>query len=351
MGCSVRGATRPSGCLAGRHAYGRLPARTPSTTGSTCSSRSPMGSPRAGRPGPGRREPEPSGSPRPPASRHRPAGPSQCGVEIGCQLVVRGGARGRKGPDDHARPGRQPGQVRGYGVTQPAANQVAGRGPTDGPAHDETHDWHSCGPGSPGDRRRRLVDGNNDAPRASTPAAKGSGEVRGPPHAVAGGKHRCSGSPATRPLVRQTAACGPWTGGQRECRDQRGCACAAGTRASWPGAGCSAGTSACSLVSLSKGWWVANAWLRPRPVVGSGRQISAGEWRWPSSAVLERGRHHQGPAGSRYAAGGRPVKPSCVPRSRPVAARRSRVGDDTPHRTAAPTIACGQHLVRSGVRC
>ena len=245
-----------------------------------------MGSPRAGRPGPGRREPEPSGSPRPPASRHRPAGPSQCGVEIGCQLVVRGGARGRKSPDDHARPGRQPGQVRGYGVTQPAANQVAGRGRADGPAHDESHDWHSCGPGSPGDRRRRLVDGNNDAPRASTPAAKGSGEVRGPPHAVAGGKHRCSGSPATRPLVRQTAACGPWTGGQRECRDQRGCACAAGTRASWPGAGCSAGTSACSLVSLSKGWWVANAWLRPRPVVGSGRQISAGEWRWPSSAVL-----------------------------------------------------------------
>ena len=349
MGCSVRGASQPSGCLAGRHACGRLPARTPSTTGSTCSSRSPMGSPRADRPGPCRREPEPSGSPRPPASRYRLAGPSQCGVEIGCQLVVRGGARGWKSPDDHARPGRQPGQVRGYGVTQPAANQVAGRGRTDNPAHDESHDWHSCGPGSPGDRRRRLVDGNGDAPRPSTPAAKGSGEVRGPPHAVAGGKHRCSGSPATRPLVRQTAACGPWTGGRRGCRGQRGCAYAAGTRGSWPGAGCSAGTSACSLVSLSKaGGWRTRGCVLDRWSDRAGRSVPASGGGLPARCSSAAGTTRAQPDH-----GTRPVGDRSNRRARPGHGRspRSRVGDDTPHRTAAPTIACGQHLVRSGVRC
>jgi hypothetical protein len=46
--------------------------------------------------------------------------------------------------------------------------------------------------------------------------------------------------------IRRTARRGPCGDGRRGSRGRRGCACAAGSRASWPGDGCSAGTYACS---------------------------------------------------------------------------------------------------------
>lgn len=56
-----------------------------------------------------------------------------------------------------------------------------------------------------------------------------------------------------RRQVRPTARHGPSGGGQREWPGQRGCSCGGGSRGSWPGGGCSAGTYACSRCLLSSG--------------------------------------------------------------------------------------------------
>ena len=53
--------------------------------------------------------------------------------------------------------------------------------------------------------------------------------------------------------VRPRAARAPWSGGLRGWRVRRGCACATGSRGSWPDDGCWAGTCACSLVGSSGG--------------------------------------------------------------------------------------------------
>ncbi len=53
-----------------------------------------------------------------------------------------------------------------------------------------------------------------------------------------------------RRWVRRRARCDPCGDAPRGWRGRRACACAAGNRASWPGAGCSAGRSACSPVGL-----------------------------------------------------------------------------------------------------
>jgi hypothetical protein len=54
--------------------------------------------------------------------------------------------------------------------------------------------------------------------------------------------------------VRRKGACGPWHGEQRGSPVRRGYACAAGTRGSAPGGGCSAGKYACSR-------WISRYWL------------------------------------------------------------------------------------------
>jgi len=57
------------------------------------------------------------------------------------------------------------------------------------------------------------------------------------------------------PAVRLPGSCGPCGGAKTGSRGRHGCACADGTRAPCDGGGCSAGTYACSRVSLHGGSW------------------------------------------------------------------------------------------------
>ena len=72
--------------------------------------------------------------------------------------------------------------------------------------------------------------------------------------------------PAARRPLRPRARSGPCDGGQPRWRDQRACACADGSRASWRGDGCSAGRCACSRGSPLLAGRTAHADPIPSPI-------------------------------------------------------------------------------------
>ena len=76
------------------------------------------------------------------------------------------------------------------------------------------------------------------SPAPRTPRAWRSVEVKS--------ARRRSLEPAGSTSVRPRASCAPWRAGSRGWRDRRGCACAGGSRGSWPDGDCWAGTCACS---------------------------------------------------------------------------------------------------------
>lgn len=85
-------------------------------------------------------------------------------------------------------------------------------------------------------------------PSAPCTAADRRLEVGGTTHPVRGGQHRR--------WVRPRARSDPYADERRGSRGRRASACADGSRGSWPGAGCSAGTCACSreFSHWSIGW-------------------------------------------------------------------------------------------------
>ena len=86
---------------------------------------------------------------------------------------------------------------------------------------------------------------HHDAAGAGTRTrAHDRGEITRSAHPVGGWKHGQAAGWLRQ--LRPTARCGPCVGGPRRWRGRRGCACAAGSRASWRGGGCSAGKYACS---------------------------------------------------------------------------------------------------------
>lgn len=86
------------------------------------------------------------------------------------------------------------------------------------------------------------------APESPSPRAGRCGRQRDSPRLDASGCERGAQQPPLR-CVRRTTLRGPCAGARQEWRALPGYACAAGTRGSWPGAGYSAGTSACSPVT------------------------------------------------------------------------------------------------------
>ena len=108
-------------------------------------------------------------------------------------------------------------------------------------------------------------------------------------------------APAAPHGLRRRARSGPCDDGRRGWRGPRGCACAGGSRGSWPGDGCSAGRSACSRCSLI--WWRAG-WAR---VVGE--PVAFGCHRKPMTL---RGEAAPSRRGSRACENSRPTGPSTV---------------------------------------
>jgi hypothetical protein len=86
------------------------------------------------------------------------------------------------------------------------------------------------------------------APESPSPRADRCGRQRDSPRLDASGCGRGAQQPPLR-CVRRTALRGPCAGARQGWRALPGYACATGTRGSWPGAGYSAGTSACSPVT------------------------------------------------------------------------------------------------------
>ncbi len=131
------------------------------------------------------------------------------------------------------------------------------------------------------------------------------------------GARDASGTRRAARSVRPTGGCGPWPDGQREWPGRRGSACAAGSRGSWLGVGCSAGKCACSRRrSCDAGpasrtcwrrgrtrWWagsqrcgrvtgsLADHWPDarrrwPRPLYGTGGRRAGQTRRCPATAVV-----------------------------------------------------------------
>ena len=129
-------------------------------------------------------------------------------------------------------------------MTQPAADLVAHHSAPHGPAHHEAHPRRLIMARLP-----EQVAGDQFPPGAAA-AAHRPRELRALPHPCRCGKHRRSPRAGAGPgpeQVRHGPAHAPYGAGRPGWRGPRGCACAAGTRASWRGGGCSAGTYAYSL--------------------------------------------------------------------------------------------------------
>ena len=101
-------------------------------------------------------------------------------------------------------------------------------------------------------------------------ASHGHAELGAAAEAVGCGEHDAG----RRRRVRRRARRGPCGGARRGWRGPHAYACAAGSRASWPGAGCSAGRSACSPVRLSTR--ACRRFRRPERWLSTGRPPGSG---------------------------------------------------------------------------
>ena len=169
----------------------------------------------------------------------------------------------------------------------------------------------------------------------------------------AGRRIRCAAG-STGAVVRPRALRDPCADERRGSRGLRVCAYADGSRGSWPGAGCSAGTCACSRVSPTTSGHRSRTGTRP----GLSAELDcSGSTRRPSTRSV-RFRRQGAPAGAirkawqRYA--GRPCRVKCrAPRGRlPLASRRRLPSANIPrvlggrlHRHAR-----GCHITRADYR-
>ena len=159
-------------------------------------------------------------------------------------------------------------QQRTHQGAQPPLGPVADDGTPHRLPDDEPHSHRPVG--------RGACDVDDECARARPPTApNGHAELGGAAQAVRCGEHDAG----RRRGVRRRVPRGPCGGALRGWRGPRECASAAGSRASWPGAGCSAGRSACSPVRLSthdcRGSGSRNAGWRQRAHRAQGTAILA----------------------------------------------------------------------------
>ena len=149
-----------------------------------------------------------------------------------------------------AAPGRPAGCRPGAGPAGPAAGAAAGAGPGCGPPPDRPPGAPRSRPAGWRPRRRRRRGSAGAACRTTIPsAARGARAAQGRGEVGERRSRAAAGSTSVRPRARS----GPCGAGRRGSPGRPGCACAGGSRASWPDGGCSAGTCACSLVGSRTG--------------------------------------------------------------------------------------------------
>ena len=165
--------------------------------------------------------------------------------------------RGRRGSGSARTTTREcrPGAGRGtrrIQVAQPAPHQVARHGRPDRAGHDEAHlgvFWAA---------RRAPSGGGAATCTTGRPLRRGYRA----PGSVAVKSH--GGAAWSRPGARRSGRqlrAPPWSGEPRDGTGRRGCACAGGSRGSWPDDGCSAGRCACSLVGSPHPALLASRWF------------------------------------------------------------------------------------------
>jgi hypothetical protein len=157
----------------------------------------------------------------------------ECAVEVSGQ--GRGAGGGRIGPDHHRNTGWQCLDPVAGDVPQLPLHPIADNRVPDRLGYDEAHSGRCLGSGT------TQVDDERSATGTTSPTHCGS-EVTAVAHSVSGGKHPYDRNSAIRRKARRD----PCDGEPTEWRDRPGCSCAAESHAFWHGAGCSAGTSACS---------------------------------------------------------------------------------------------------------
>ena len=147
-----------------------------------------------------------------------------------------------EGSNDEVRPRWQLTHEGGNPVTKTPAHSATQHRIANNLAHSKPNLWRTLSTGYP-----QREDSGINPDTTATPKRFGdigtAGEAvlarqHGQPAALDAQAKRCS--------VRLRGGCGPWHDGRREPHDRHGYACEDGSRGSWPGGGCSAGTSACS---------------------------------------------------------------------------------------------------------
>ena len=163
-------------------------------------------------------------------------------------------------------PGGQRGQPGGHQGAQPALGPVADHGAARRPWRQQNRpaavDPHARRSGWRGPRCSRGARSGSPGPPEPLP--------RSPRSCAAGAaraaRRRASGGELGAALAR---------GGPTGWRDPHGCACADGSRGSWPGDGCSAGKYACSRGSplLVRPGWPAECWAAGSAAIGDPRRV------------------------------------------------------------------------------
>jgi hypothetical protein len=157
----------------------------------------------------------------------------------------RDAGQARRRPQQPGSPGRRE-------ANRPATRRPARERPREAAAS------HGCAPlptqphATPRNRPAQAHENSRQqqraAPGSPSPRADRCGRQRDSPRLDASGCERGAQQPPLR-CVRRTTLRDPCADARQEWRAPPGYACAAGTRGSWPGAGYSAGTSACSPIT------------------------------------------------------------------------------------------------------
>lgn len=185
------------------------------------------------------RAPGPPGHP-PVLPRRGCQSASQSTLQVPAQLRPRCRRSSRVCPHYQQRPPRQGIHPSPRSFPQPTLHEIAYHSRANSARNHETNlGWPARLPA-----RRQIQ--HQARPSRTPPPAHSETEVRASTHPVAGWEH---GGRRYTTVVKQPAQYGPCADARREWRAPREYACAVGSRAFWPDAGCSAGRSACSPVT------------------------------------------------------------------------------------------------------
>jgi hypothetical protein len=164
--------------------------------------------------------------------------------------------RGQRTNHEHSRARERRNVLPGQ-VSEASLHAIADGCVAHGLAHHEPHPRRFV-TGTPGSRGDEVHD-QGARPRSAASANRGAKGV-GVPQPVGRRQHAAG----LRSGLRRPGSCDPCGGARPGCCDPRGCASGDGSRAPCGGDGCSAGTYACSRVSLHGGSGVATPADRQR---------------------------------------------------------------------------------------